>query len=133
MKPTVDEVAARPTIGFENAGRNDTEVYDAPITEVIAAAHRMTPKTRMPASPAAAWKAWAAGLAAVRVEHRAAGDHAEDGEEQQDPHHAGDQDAGDRAAGDLATWSRPGDAGVDQPVRAGVGDVAADGAADRAW
>ncbi|MCY1382438.1 hypothetical protein D9M69_704600 [compost metagenome] len=33
------------------------------MTEVMAAAQRMTPKMRMPISPAAAWKAWAAGFA----------------------------------------------------------------------
>ena len=36
------------------------------MTEVIAAAQKMTPKMRRPHSPAAAWKACAAGFAVLR-------------------------------------------------------------------
>ena len=42
-------------------------MYDAPITEVMLAAHRMMPKTRTPTSPRAAWKAEAGGLSTARV------------------------------------------------------------------
>ena len=46
---------------------NETEVYAAPITEVSAAAHRISPNTRRPASPAAAWKALPAGSSVASV------------------------------------------------------------------
>ena len=45
---------------------NVTDVYEAPITDVIAAAQRMRPNTRRPASPEAVEKADAAGLAGSR-------------------------------------------------------------------
>ncbi len=106
-----------------------TVVYEAPITVVIAAAHSTMPNTRSPTSPAACSNAEAAWL--VGVERRPARDHPEDGEEQDDAHDAGDDDAGDRPAGDVADVLGAGDAGVEQPVRAGVDDVAADGAADQ--
>ena len=42
-------------------------MYDAPITDVIAAAHRITPNARNPNSPAAASNADAVGLAGSRL------------------------------------------------------------------
>ena len=75
---------------------NDTEVYAAPITEVIAAAHRISPNTRRPASPAASWNALPGRV--VGRHGRAARDHPEDREEQDDAHRAGEQYAGHRAA-----------------------------------
>ena len=63
---------------------NDTDVYAAPITDVIAAAHRISPNTRRPASPAASWNALPAGSSVGQ--RRAARDHAEDREEQDDAH-----------------------------------------------
>ncbi len=110
---------------------NETEVYAAPMTEVSAAAHRISPKTRRPTSPAAAWKALAAGSSVASVTPPA---------------------TTPRTARNSSTRITPvtrmpttelrvivpdvldaGLAGVEQPVRAGVGDVAADGAADDAW
>ncbi|UUZ58554.1 hypothetical protein [Nocardioides sp. B-3] len=68
------------------------------MTEVMLAAHRMTPKMRTPTSPSACWKAEAGGLSAAST--GAAGHHAEDGEEEQGAHDASDDDPGDGAASD---------------------------------
>jgi hypothetical protein len=43
----------------------ETVVYDAPITEVIAAAQSTTPNARSPNSPAACWNAEAVGFRAL--------------------------------------------------------------------
>ncbi len=103
------------------------------MTEVMAAAQKMTPKMRRPQSPSRAWNACAAGFAVLRgeVERDAGGGHAEDGEEQDEAHQPGHRDAGQRAAGDagralLLARLAP----CREPVGAGVGDVAAHRAAD---
>src|ERR671921_2236849 len=98
------------------------------MTLVIAAAHSTTPKTRNPTSPAAIWKAVAAWFSVPRSAPPATTPRME---EEDDPHDPGDHDPGDRAAGDVADVFPAGDAGVEQPVGAGVDDVAADRAADQ--
>lgn len=102
------------------------------MTLVMAAAQKMMPKSRKPRSPAAERKACAAGLAALarRIDDDAAGDDAENGEEQHIAHDAGDGDAGQRRAVDGRQVFDADHAPVQQPVRAGIGDVTADGAAD---
>ena len=88
MKATVSRLRVRSEV--RDVVRNDTEVYAAPMTEVSAAAHRITPKTRR---PDLAGRGLERG--AGRVVGRQAGtarDDAEDRQEEQGPHHAGDQD-----------------------------------------
>ena len=60
MKATVSRLRVRALV-VERVTKL-IEVYDAPITEVTAAAHRTMPNMRRPMSPAAAWKAEAARL-----------------------------------------------------------------------
>src|SRR4028119_1823057 len=167
MKPTTRSVRVRSLVRDREV-MNDTDVYEAPMTLVIDAAHSTTPNTRRPTSPAAIWNADAAWLSGSRVAPPAttprmarkrttrmipvtmipvteprgmsrmcaspgtagAGSRggAGGGAPRQD---RGDADPGPRAPGDVADVRLAGDAGVEQPVGAGVDDVAADGAADQ--
>ena len=88
----------------------------------------MTPKTYMPISPAAAWNAEAAGLSPVRATPPATTPKI--AEEEQDAHDAGNENAHDRALGDLLDVFDAGDAGVQHAVGTRVRDVAADRSAD---
>src|SRR5690606_10270091 len=65
MKPTVAHCSDQPPRKrLWKLERNDAEVYAAPITELSAAAQKIAPKMRSPASPSTAPNAWPAGLAA---------------------------------------------------------------------
>ena len=65
MKPTVNTFCRRRDVS--DLVRKDTEVYAAPITDVIDAAQRMTPKKTPPAVPRAVSKAEAVGLSFARA------------------------------------------------------------------
>ena len=63
MNATVAMRSGQPSLSFLlKTDRNVAEVYAAPMTELIAAAQKMTPKMRRPASPIAFWNATPAGL-----------------------------------------------------------------------
>ena len=128
MKATTRAVRTRSLVRVREV-MNETVVYDAPITLVMAAAHSTIAEDPQP--DLAGGRLEGVGRLVLRVELDALADDAEDRQEQDHPHHAGDEDAGHRAAGDVADPVGALHAGVEQPVGAGVDDVAADGAADQ--
>src|SRR3954462_4046522 len=61
MKPQTTQRSQRVTHG-PSTFRNDVDVYEAPITDVTAADHKMTPKTISPVVPRACSNAEPAGF-----------------------------------------------------------------------